>query len=547
MTSRARLRILGEQEFPVPALGAACAGLFVERARAVRPGWEPGADASVVDEICVLLDGLPLGVELAAARVAHLPVTAIRDRLAANLPLPGSGPRNVPDRQRTLAAAIAWSHDLLSTESQRVLHDLAVFDGGFDLDQATQVVEPTDDGIDVLDHLVGLVDQSLIKRDAEDDAGAGIRFRLLATIRGFALERLQSEGREEAASRRHAVAYLALAEEAAPTMPGPDQPRWLDRLTIDHDNIRAAIHWTIDAGEVELALRYVAAMWRYWQQDGHLVEGTDLAETALALPGADAVTEHRLAAVTAAGGLAYWHGRPDDAIRSYEEELTIARRLGNVEGEADALWNLAYGRFRAEDPSGAEALLRESRRLFEQVGDERATARVDWSIATLTSGLEMNIDRLPVFESLLGRFERLGDPWYACQAMSSIAWVLYMTGDLPGASRWYVRGLTQTLRLRDLTGTTIALELAAVVAAEAGRPDDAASLLGASEHLRELYGVEPPLGLQQLIGQASPHERIAATLGPDRYARSFDLGRGMTIDEAVALMARIQDETWGGA
>ena len=135
-------------------------------------------------------------------------------------------------------------------------------------------------------------------------------------------------------------------------MTGPDQPRWLARLTIDYDNIRAAIRWTIDAGEVELALRYVAAMWRYWQQDGHLVEGADLAEAALAMPGADATTEHRLAAVTAAGGIAYWQNRRADALRWYEEELAVARRLGHVAGEADALWNLAYGRYVAEDPIG---------------------------------------------------------------------------------------------------------------------------------------------------------------------------------------------------
>ncbi len=403
LTSRAPLRIPGEQEYPVRPLVEACPTLFVERARAVKPGWEPGAEAAVLDDVCSLLDGLPLGVELAAARVAHLPVTAIRDRLAARLPLPGAGPRDVPDRQRTLAAAFEWSHDMLSTGSQHVLHDLAVFEGGFDLDQATQVVQPTDDGVDVLDHLVALVDQSLVKRDAEDSVGSGIRFRLLATIRGFALERLDGEGRSEEARRRHAVAYLALAEQAAPTMPGPNQPRWLARLTIDYDNIRAAIRWTIDAGEVELALRFVAAMWRYWQQDGHLVEGADLAEAALAMPGADATTEHRLAAVTAAGGIAYWQNRRADALGWYEEELAVARRLGHVAGEADALWNLAYGRYVAEDTSGAEELLRRSRRLFEQVGDERAIARVDWSIATLLGAIAMSREQLPVFESLLDR------------------------------------------------------------------------------------------------------------------------------------------------
>ena len=194
VTSRAPLRIGGEQEYPVRSLGADCPRLFAERARSVRPGWDAGADSVVVDEVCALLDRLPLGVELAAARVAHLPLAAIRDRLLAHLPLPGSGPRNVPDRQRTLAGAIAWSHDLLGPELQRVLHDLAVFDGGFDYEQAAHVVEWAADGGDVLDQLATLVDQSLIKRDA---TGTGIRFEMLETIRAFALERLRAEVRED--------------------------------------------------------------------------------------------------------------------------------------------------------------------------------------------------------------------------------------------------------------------------------------------------------------------------------------------------------------
>ena len=547
VTSRAPLRVAGEQEYPIPPLVGAATGLFIERAHAVRPGWDPGGDTAVIQEVCALLDGLPLGVELAAARVSLLPVTAIRDRLAARLPLPGSGPRNVPDRQRTLEGAFEWSHGLLPSELQLVLHDLAVFEGGFDLEQAEQVAEPIGGGMDLLDGLLALVEQSLVQRDADDPAGTSIRFRLLATIGTFALARLVDEGRDTAARRRHAEAYLALAEAAAPHMPSADQPRWLDRLTLDVDNIRSAIRWTIDAGEVELALRFVAAMWRYWQMDGHLVEATNVAESALAMPGAAAPTSHRLAAVTAAGGIAYWHGRPADALRWYEEELAVARELGDVAGEADALWNLAYGRYIADDVSGSNELQRQARQLFEEVGDERAAARVDWSLSTLGTGIDLSPEMVPVYESLLDRFERLDDPWYGVQAMSSLAWLHFSLGDLPEASRWFVRGMVTSHSLRDVTGTAISLQFAAVVAMGAERPDDAAVLLGAAEHLGELYGVKPPMGLQQLIGQAAPYDRIAAMLGPDRYAASFDAGRQLTLDEAVALTVRIQDEAWGGA
>ncbi len=543
VTSRAPLRVVGEQEYPVQPLGDACVRLFVERARSVRPDWQPGPDTEAIDQVCTLLDRLPLGVELAAARVAHLPLSAIHDRLAARLPLPGSGPRNVPDRQRTLAAAIAWSHDLLPPELQRVLADLAVFDGGFDLDQAEQVVGLLESG-DVLDHLVTLVDQSLIKRD-DDAGGASVRFRMLATIRGFAHDRLRADGREGDVRRRHAVVFLALAEDAAPNLPGPDQPRWLDRLTIDYANLRAAIRWSIDAGEVDLALGFIAAMWRFWQQDGRLVEGTELAEEALTMPGADQPTATRLAAVSAAGGIAYWHGRRDDSTRYYKEQLALARLQGDVAAEADATWNLAFEPYVAGDLEGAAQMVLLARSMFDAIGDERGVARADWSMVTVASGDHPSPVGLEMLESLNERFERLGDTWYAFQNYMSVAWVHYSAGDVAEASRWFVRAMIGSRSLRDVTGTTIAIPMAALLALEAGRPEDAAILLGASEHLGELYGVKAPLGLQELLGVSDPRGRATAALGEERFMEAVEVGRQMTLDGAVDLIVRMQDETWG--
>jgi predicted ATPase/class 3 adenylate cyclase len=541
VTSRAPLRIPGEQEYPLDPLGDACVRLFIERARAVRPGWEPGDDGSVVDEVCALVDRLPLGVELAAARVAHIPLAAVRDRLAAHLPLPGPGPRNVPDRQRTLAGAIAWSHDLLPSSSRRVLHDLAVFEGSFDLEQAEAVV---DAGGDVLDVLVDLVDQSLVQRGAPDAGGYGVRFRLLETIRAFALERLRDEGRESDVRRRHAVAYLALAEEAARHLPGPDQPRWLDRLTVDYPNLRAAVRWSIEAGEVELAQRSVAAMWRFWQQDGRLEEGTELSEAALAMPGSDAPTRARMSAVMAAGGIAYWHGRPQDAMRYYEEELRLALELGDLAAEADASWNLSFERFIAEDVEGATRLFERARDIYAEIGDEGGAARAGWSAITVQAEDHPNIESLEALHEVLATFERLGDTWYACQTMMSIAWAHLAGNDIATASRWFSRALTTGSSLRDRTSTTIALPLAALLAVLADRPEEAAMILGAHEHFQELYGVKAPMGLARLIGR-EPYEVALARLGGTEYEAAYARGRQMTIDEAVALTATIQEETWG--
>ena len=368
---------------------------------------------------------------------------------------------------------------------------------------------------------------------------------MLETIRVFALERLRADGREEAARRRHALAYLALAEAAAPNMPGPDQPRLLDRLTIDYANIRAAIRWSIDSGEAELALRFVAGMWRFWQQDGRLYEGTELAESALAMPGADAPTPARLAALSAAGGIAYWQGRREDSFRHYREELELARQLGDIAAEADAIWNLSFERFIADDFGTAMDMVQTAKRLFEQVGDERGAARVEWSIVTVASGEHPGMIGLPTLEALQEKFERLGDSWYAFQNFMSMAWVHFMAGDVAQASRWYIRALTGSISLRDVTGTTIAIPVAALLALEAGRPEDAARLLGASDHLTELYGVKAPLGLRELLGMSDPHGRVIAMLGEERYREGFDEGRQMTIEQTVALIVRVVDETWG--
>ena len=185
-----------------------------------------------------------------------------------------------------------------------------------------------------------LAEHSLIK--PATDGRPGSRYRLLQTIRAFALDRLVQDGREAEVRRAHALAYLALAEEAAPHLPGPDQPRWLDRLADDHANLRAAMRWAIDAGETDIALRFLAAAWRFWQMDGHLHEGRILADLALAMPGAGEPTPICLAAVAAGGNIAYWQADSVAARRRYEEQADLARRLDDPVAVADAVFNLGH-------------------------------------------------------------------------------------------------------------------------------------------------------------------------------------------------------------
>ena len=343
VTSRAPLHIAGEHELPVAPLSDDAIALFTDRARAVRPGWVPGEDAAVVAEICDLLDDLPLGIELAAARVSALPPTVIRDRLAARLPLPGSGPRDAPARQRTLEGAVAWSHDLLPPDRQEMLHRLGVFEGGFDLEQVSAVVGPSDGGVDELDALLELAEQSLIV--AAPTRAARARFRMLRTIQSFALDRLATDGIEADVRRRHAEAYLALATRVSHQLNTSRHSEWLDRMTPEQANLRSAVRWSIDAGEGVLALRLTAALWRFWQAFGQVADGRQLAEEALAMPEAPTSGSDRAWALGAAGSLAYWQADSATARRHYQAQIDVAEAAGDEACIADAYFNFGHVAF----------------------------------------------------------------------------------------------------------------------------------------------------------------------------------------------------------
>ena len=347
ITSRAPLHIGGEQEYPVRPLATghdgsavgsddldAATRLFIDRARAVRPDWEPGADLPIVVEICALLDGLPLGIELAAARLSLLPPAAIRDRLAARLPLPGSGPRDAPARQRTLEGAIDWSHDLLSPDEQATLHALAVFEGGFDVAQAEPVIAGTDgDPADALDTLLTLGDRSLIARDQSpiDDAGrlagSGIRFGMLRTVQAYAARRLEADGRDaEVRAVMRSRTSTWRRPQRRTCSPPASQP-WIDRLdarpaqpagrpALGDRRRRDGARASVGRGVLALLADHRTAR-----------RGQEWAETALAMPGADEPTQARLWALAAAGGIAYWRSERDRSNEHYVEQLALAERL----------------------------------------------------------------------------------------------------------------------------------------------------------------------------------------------------------------------------
>jgi predicted ATPase/class 3 adenylate cyclase len=437
VTSRSPLRVYGEREYPVPPLGVPdpkhlpdleqfstfeSVALFVERAMAVRPDFSvTGTNAPAIAEICVRLDGLPLAIELAAARVRVLSPQAIMDRLGDRMALLSSGARDLPERQQTLRGAIAWSHDLLDEADRRVFARLAVFAGGATLDAITQVVLDPGERPDPLDAVASLVDKSLARQESESDGEP--RFRMLETIREYAMEKLGERGEAELLRERHAAWVVSLAEESAPRVFGEEQRLVLDRYEVEHDNIRAALAWSIAEGRTEMALRILAASWRFWQMRGFLAEARETAERVLALPGSMDVPDARAAALEAAGGIAYWQADMDASRAWYAEALDLARASGDLARIANAVYNMgftyAFSELNPEDAARAREIATEAVDLFRQLGDEGGIARALWGLST-TEFFFRNYPRgIALASEALEIFRRLGDRFMT-------AWALYV-------------------------------------------------------------------------------------------------------------------------
>ncbi|MEO8228560.1 MAG: adenylate/guanylate cyclase domain-containing protein [Chloroflexota bacterium] len=554
-TSRAPLQLSAEQEYPVmplslpgpdrdPATAASVDSvrLFVERANRVQLGFSLTAEnIDAVTGICTRLDGLPLGIELAAGRVRLLGAAAIADRIGRQLDLPGSAPRDLPERQRTLHSTISWSHELLDGPSRKLFARLAVFAGGWRIEEGDAVCGPSDElPVDFLEALSELAEQSLVKTSIGPD---GPRFGLLETIRIFAAERLAEAGETDTIRRRHALSYLALAEASTAYVPGRDQRPWLARLSAEHDNLRAAIRWAIESGDAEVGLRLVAALWRFWQLAGHLEEGMSVSADVLKIPGADEPTTWRLKALDAVGSLYYWRGEQVRAGELYAEALEIARTLGDRRSIADAMFNLSFPTAMTHDVSAAETLGSEAARIYTELGDEQARARVEWATGSLMQFRGEIAASLPVLESALERFRQTDDVPYASVTMGSIGWAHMRLGHLADAIRYGSLSLLGYHALGDVSTTTLTLHAAAVLLATLGRPEEAAVVDGAFEALSRRYGVRPPVQLEQLLFGDEAIREVMSALREAPYAAAWARGRAMSIDEAVDY-AVLAGEDW---
>ncbi len=393
-TSREPLRLRAEHLFATPSLTVPPLGrrgsvdhleagsvgryeavaLFAARARAARPGFAvTDANAPAVAALCARLDGLPLAIELAAARSRHLVPEDLLARLAPCLPLLTGGARDLPERQRTLRDAIAWSHDLLESAEQVLFRRLAVFVGGFSLEAAEAVSLVSGDVVsDVAQVVWALADKSLLLREHGADGGSP-RYRMLETIREFGLEQLAASGEEEVVRRQHAAFFLILVENAEPHLHEVDQILWLDRLEAEHDNVRAALGWACERRDVETALGISGALAEFWRMRGHLGEGRVWLERTLAL-GSPAPSAARALCLRGAGALAQAQGDSDQAIGWLTEALDDWRALGERRRTGQTLGLLAGIATARGDYGRALELNEQALRLFEAIGDRPGIA-----------------------------------------------------------------------------------------------------------------------------------------------------------------------------
>ncbi len=556
VSSREPLGVRAEHVYPVGELAVGDAEeLFAERAEAIDPAFELDAGTRpVVEAICERLEGLPLAIELAAARVKVLSPTEILRRLDDRLPLLAGGARDAPERQRTMRGAIAWSYDLLDDEERRLFASLAVFRGGCSLAAAEEV-----GGAD-LDTLGSLVDKSLLR--TEERPPRVTRYLTLETIREFAREKLDEMPESPDLRRRHAAWCLALATEGLPGLKGNEQDAWLARLEAEHDNVRTALRWSLEEGDPETALSLAAAFWEFWYLHGDFTEGRSWLAQVLERT-STRPSDARALALTGAGWLAGEQGDP--AAPLLEEALDCARgaspatrafvmtqlmaylpaERGRVLGkEAVALaraiedrWVLAIAlnnyaeAFREEgDHARATELYEESLETSRDIGDHFHEALCLNNLAEMASIAGDPARARSIITEARDVAERHGDRRHLSVALLDLGWISLGEGLLDEARRWFRESLAVLRELGGLPLIMSALSGLAAIAAAQGDDERAGRLAGAAGAIEDRVG---PLPTPPDAGAHVPHLTAAMERAGDRWDGYLRAGRAMDLDAAL--------------
>ena len=526
-TSRAPLHVAAEREFAVPPLADdEAAELFVERAQAANSSFVVSEqNAAAVAELCRRLDGLPLAIELAAARTKLLAPATLLKRLGNRLQLLTGGRRDAPQRQQTLRTTLDWSHDLLGEDEQQLFARLAVFEGGCTLGSVEAVCA---DGDAVLDALAGLVDESLVRQQGEEE----LRFSMLETVREYALEHLARSGEEEELRRRHLEHFLALGEAAEPELFAADQIAWFARLADEHDNMRAALEFALDSGDPLSGLRLAVAIRRYWSIHGHLAEGREALERTLAASSPEP-SALRARAFNGVGILAGEQGDFDASREALEASLETARAADAPDTISAALTNLGNLAFFRGELDAARELYAEGIDHFASLEDIRgqALAKENLGLLELTAGDVPKAVRWLTEARDLAR--EAGVNHEIAAASRSLAAALIELGETERARKLLDESLALSREIGEPHGVAVCLDTYAGLAATVGENERAATLFGASDAVRASIGA-----LRQPDDQILYDRWLARTLsqlGTETYSTRYEEGLLLTMDEACAF------------
>jgi tetratricopeptide (TPR) repeat protein len=481
-------------------------------------------NARAVAQVCVRLDGIPLAIELAAARVGSLVVEAIAARLDDRFRLLTGGARDTLPRQRTLRATLDWSYDLLSEAEQLLLVRLSVFAGGWRLVAAEAVCAGAGvEAWEVLDLLDGLVNKSLVQ---VTEAGGEVRCGLLETVRQYGQARLAASGEEQDLYRRHAAYFLALAEAAEPQLVGPEQGTWLARLEAEHDNLRAALSWAGERSASDLGLRLVGALLRFWETRGFISEGRRWLEGALAGGGGSPAA--RVRALNGAGAMAYHQSEYSRAAALHEEALALRRALGDRLGIADSLNNLGRAAYSQGEYGRAVALYEEALALRRELDDRLGIAGSLSNLGYLVGKQGEYARSAALLEEALALYRELGDQRAVARSLQYLGRAAYRLGEYGRAEALYEQSLALRRDLGDRVGIAYSLHNLGLVAYQQSEYERAAALLTEALALDRELGVKRGIAEAHhdlgLVMQRRGEYRRAAALVAESLRLSRDLG-----------------------
>jgi tetratricopeptide (TPR) repeat protein len=502
--------------------------LFVERARAAKPDFRiTDENAPAVAGICVRLDGLPLAIELAASRLRLLEPGEILARLEQRLPLLTASASNLPERQQTLRGAIGWSYELLDRPQQLLFGRLAIFAGGCTLEAVDPICNPGGElGLDTLDGMASLVDQSLVRRMGE--AGE-TRFGMLETIREYARDRLEADGNLEQIERRHIQYFRDLAELGERHFLGPDQVSWLDRFEREHDNVRAALSRAIGTGAANEGMQLASALWRFWFQRGYLREGRAWLEQLLRLH-PDAATGGRAKAFGALGGLTYWLADADSTQVAYESAARLYRELGDRGAEAEATYNLAFVPVMRRDLNGSRERFEASLALARDTGRADLVARNQLSLGITMREAGDAQAALSLLEEAVTYLRAASDRFQLAWGLGEVATTRHALGQRSAAWKSFLEMLGLFADARVLPGIGASLETGSAFASAEGRHAGALRLTAAAAALRETTGAVAP---RMLAPPRDVEGAARRAIGDEAAESALAEGSRMTLDEAI--------------